>query len=120
MNSSSIRHALLSGILCVFALKGTQAADVATAFSIDAKPLAEALMDFGTQAGKVIVAPTALTSGKTAKPIAGEMVPEQALQQLLEGSGLGFSQTPEGTIVIVSGDSPAAREARNVENAGVL
>ena len=57
MNIPSIRHAILSGILCAFALNATRAADSATQFAIDAKPLAEALMDFGTQQTEHIAVP---------------------------------------------------------------
>lgn len=70
-------------------------------FSIDAKPLAQALMEFGAQSDAVIVAPTSLTDGKLAHPVRGEMQAERALQMLLLESGLSYQRATDGSITIV-------------------
>lgn len=111
MSLKSIRAAVASILLLgtVFA-ESAQAAEPAQ-FSIAAKPLAEALMEFGSQAGKVIVAPSELTTGKMAKPLEGRMEPERALERLLEGTGLKYRAAPDGAIVIVRSQPTAATES---------
>lgn len=69
-------------------------------FEIKAKPLADALMEFGVQSGLTVVAPTTLTAGKKASSIRGELTPTDALGRLLKGSGLTFARAPDGTIAI--------------------
>jgi hemoglobin/transferrin/lactoferrin receptor protein len=86
----------LIGIACAL-----QAAEAMSHFDIKAQPLAEALMVFGAQAGASVVAPTELTVGKTSKPVSGELTKNDALSQMLQGTGLGFEATANGTIVIV-------------------
>jgi outer membrane receptor protein involved in Fe transport len=112
MSLNSIRAAVASILLLGTVLAEPACASEPAHFSIAAKPLAEALMEFGSQAGKVIVAPSELTTGKMAKPLEGRMEPELALKQLLEGTGLQYRAAPDGAIVIVRSE-PAA----NTENA---
>ena len=77
------------------------AEDATKTFDIQSKPLAEALMDFGLQSDTVVVAPSDLTTGKTAKPVRGELTPAQALDRILEGSGLGYARDEDGNVTIV-------------------
>jgi iron complex outermembrane recepter protein len=69
-------------------------------FEIKAKPLADALMEFGVQSGLTVVAPTTLTAGKKAAAIRGDFAPTDALGRLLKGSGLSFARAADGTIAI--------------------
>lgn len=59
-------------------------------FNVAAQALSRALLDLGTQAGLSISAPIEATRGRTSRPVSGEMTTRQALEQLLEGSGLSF------------------------------
>jgi iron complex outermembrane receptor protein len=81
-------------------------------FEIKAKPLADALMEFGVQSGLTVVAPSTLTAGKKAASIRGELTPTVALGRLLKGSGLTFARAANGTIAIqaisVSGPTQAS------------
>lgn len=91
-------------------------------FEIKAMPLANALMAFGVQSGLTIVAPTTLTSGKTAPAVRGDLTPTDALGQLLKGSGLTFVRAADGTIAIqtigATGAAPApAAESGSAEDA---
>src|SRR6266853_5563795 len=69
-------------------------------FEIKAKPLADALMEFGVQSGLTVVAPTTLTAGKKGASVRGDLAPTDALGRLLKGSGLTYSRAADGTIAI--------------------
>jgi len=78
-----------------------QAGRVVT-FDIPAQPLGQALTAFGRQSGLQIAVDTAATAGKTSAAVAGSMTLEQALRQLLSGTGLTFQFT-SATAVTVAG-----------------
>lgn len=69
-------------------------------FEIKAKPLADALMEFGVQSGLTVVAPSTLTAGKKAAAVSGSLAPMDALKRLLKGSGLTFARDADGTLDI--------------------
>ena len=107
-------------IACVFGVgyaltSAATAGDTPQSFSIAEQPLARALMEFGAQSDRVIVAPTSLTVGKTARAVRGEMQPERALQMLLLESGLSFQRANDGSIVIVR--APAPKPQARAKNA---
>jgi iron complex outermembrane recepter protein len=83
----------------------------ARSFSIPAKSMAQALMEFGAQSDEVILAPTKLVGGKTAHEVRGTMEPERALDKLLEGSGLSWQRAADGSIAIVRASLRAAAPA---------
>lgn len=101
------------GLFCLLATSAATpafSADPGTKpFSIEAKPLASALMDFGAQCDEVIVAPTDLVGDKVAREVHGAMSPERALRKLLEGSGLSWRRGEDGSIAIIR--SPAQSQA---------
>jgi iron complex outermembrane recepter protein len=74
-------------------------------FEIRAKPLADALMEFGAQSGLTVAAPTTLTAGKRSVSVRGDLSPMNALGQLLKGSGLTFARASDGTIAIQAASS---------------
>lgn len=78
------------------------------AFSITAKSMAEALMEFGAQSNEVILAPTVLVGGKAARSVRGTMEPERALRKLLQGTGLTWQRAADGSIAIVRALAKAA------------
>lgn len=80
-------------------------------FEIKAEPLAEALMEFGAQSGLTVIAPTRLTTGKSAPALRGDLAWTDALGRLLAGSGLTFTQNADGTIVIEKISTPAPAKA---------
>jgi iron complex outermembrane receptor protein len=94
---------LLAACAAVLLLSGaaTLAADDSSKhFEIKAKPLADALMEFGVQSGLTVAVPTTLTAGKRSAPVRGDLSPTDALGQLLKGSGLTFARAADGTIAI--------------------
>lgn len=67
--------------------------------SITAKPLGPALNELARQAGLQLMFPPALVAGKSAPAVSGRLMPQQALDRLLLGSGLMATQ--EGNAVVV-------------------
>jgi hypothetical protein len=106
----SIRGAVLA--CCAFmvvALPIAGHADGATKrFDIKAQPLSEALMAFGAQTGAIVMASSELTTGKTSTRVTGQLTAQEALTRMLEGTGLKYETSPNGTILIV-GTSPPGR-----------
>ncbi len=76
-----------------------------TTFDIAAQPLAQALTAFGRQSGMQIAVDTAAVAGKTSAGVSGTMTAEQALRQLLAGSGLTYQFT-SANAVTVAGAAP--------------
>ena len=81
-----------------------QAGRTAT-FDIPSQPLAQALTAFGRQSGMQIAVDTAAVAGKTSGSVSGTMTAEQALRQLLAGSGLTYQFT-SANAVTVAGAAP--------------
>ena len=81
-----------------------QASRTAT-FDIAAQPLAQALTAFGRQSGMQIAVDTAAVAGKASAGVSGTMTAEQALRQLLAGSGLTYQFT-SANAVTVAGAAP--------------
>jgi outer membrane receptor protein involved in Fe transport len=104
-NSASISRSV-AALLVAFAFVlsvgsvAHAAADSSKHFEIKAKPLADALMEFGVQSGLTVVAPTTLTTGKKGAAVRGDLAPTDALGRLLKGSGLTFARAADGTIAI--------------------
>ena len=76
-------------------------------FNIPSQPLAQALTAFGQQSGLQIAVNAAAVSGKVSSAVSGTMTAEQALQQLLAGSGIAYRFTSQSAVTI-SGASDAA------------
>ncbi len=78
-------------------------------FNIDAMPLEAALDKLGDQAGVQFSVRSELIEGKTSTAVKGQMPLEQAVRQMLEGTGVSFL-IQDGTVVLVEGgqtDAPA-------------
>lgn len=71
-------------------------------FNIPAHPLGEALILFGQQSGLQVTSDSKLVEGKQASPVNGNLPPEQALSQLLAGTGLRY-QINGGMVSLVAG-----------------
>jgi iron complex outermembrane receptor protein len=71
-------------------------------FEITSGPLAEALDHFGDQSGLQIVYEPALIADRNAAAVSGQMRRREALDRLLAGSGLGWKQVNEITVMLVA------------------
>jgi iron complex outermembrane recepter protein len=76
-------------------------------FNIAAQSLASALTAFGRQAGLQVLVDSASVQGKTSTPVAGAMSAEQALRQLLGGTGVPYRFTSPTAVTVGSGTSSA-------------
>ncbi|OCT21547.1 TonB-dependent siderophore receptor [Pseudomonas putida] len=75
------------------------AAQAPAAIQIQAQPLAQALAQLGQQTNLQLFFSPDLVAGKQAPAVSGNLAPEQALQQLLQGSGLTYEMS-EDTVVV--------------------
>jgi iron complex outermembrane recepter protein len=82
----------------------------ATEFDIAAGPLADALDRFGDQSGLQIVYDPRLIDGRNATAVSGRMRRREALERLLAGSGVGWRQVNDMTVMLF--EPGAARSAR--------
>ncbi|WP_426217777.1 TonB-dependent siderophore receptor [Pseudomonas sp. DWRC2-2] len=75
--------------------------------SIESAPLGDALLAIARQSGERISFDPNLVDSFRAKPVQGDLQIEQALQQVLSGTGLTYQRTQNGTYTIVrsQGDS---------------
>lgn len=74
---------------------------------IQAQPLGEALSQLGQQTSLQVFFSPALVAGKQAPAVDGNLSPEQALRQLLQGSGLEY-QIDSGSVTLSPAPSSAA------------
>lgn len=91
------------------------------AFDIPAQPMSTALKTFADQAGVQLLYRTDAVSDITARPVQGSLDKRQALQQLLEGTGLEavFSADNAVTIRPKSSAPPNEAEKKSTAQAGV-
>ncbi len=83
-------------------------ADRTSTFDIPAQPLARALTSFGQQAGLQIAVDPATISGKTGNTVTGAMTAEQALRQLLSGTGASFRFSSPRAVTVSGGPDAGA------------
>ncbi len=106
VNSLHAAGLILMAVLSAYACRASDAA-IERYFDIPAQPLAEALLQFAEQSGNMIVAPTALTAGKSSPALKGRMSAASALRVILNGFPLRYSWRDETTIVILSANDGA-------------
>ncbi|HLL82641.1 MAG TPA: TonB-dependent siderophore receptor [Longimicrobium sp.] len=76
-------------------------------FQIPAQPLADALREFGRQAGVPVRADLAAAAGVRSRPLAGAYTAEEALARLVEGTGLRGFIAENGSARVTRGGSAA-------------
>lgn len=82
-------------------------ASAQTSFNVPAGPLARALATFGSQSGTQVSYDASIASGKTSPGMSGAATREQALAQILQGSGLTYSFSDPASVVITDRISAA-------------
>ena len=79
-----------------------------SSFDIPAQPLAQALTAFGRQSGMQIAVDSATVAGKSSGGVNGTMTAEQALRQLLAGSGLTYQFTSANAVTVAGPPVPGS------------
>ncbi|VCU71100.1 Ferrichrome receptor FcuA precursor [Pigmentiphaga humi] len=82
------------------ALPEAKAQDAAVQINLPAQPLGQALLQLGRETSLQIFYPQQLVQGLQAPAVSGHLTPEQALRQLLQGTGINYSW--QGDSVILS------------------
>lgn len=91
-------------------------ARMARAIDIRAQPLTDALNDWARQTGLQIIADQRLVAGLAAPAVSGQLSPLQALDRLLDGSGL--RSRVEGQAVIIQA-APGSRSDKTLPTVNV-
>ncbi len=79
-------------------------------FESPARPLGEALRSYGVATDRQLVFAPDLVRGLNAPAVTGTLTPDQALTRLLAGSGLSYTTTEAGVVVIQRQPQPNAPE----------
>ncbi|WP_086060660.1 TonB-dependent siderophore receptor [Alcaligenes faecalis] len=79
--------------------QATVSSTQAVTLSIAAQPLSSALNELSAATGTAIGFSPALVSGKTARAVRGELTAQQAVDQMLSGSGLLATQEGGGIVI---------------------
>lgn len=87
-------------------------------YDIPAQSLAAALGAFGVQSGVQVSFDSALAKDLQAPAIKGQMSETEALQRLLGGSGLGWTLTPQRTLLLFP--QPATQGAVNLAPSTIM
>ena len=84
-----------------------QQAGAPASYNLPAQSLGSAIVALASQARVEIIAPTALVEGRSAPALRGRFTPDEALQHLLQGSGLVVTRVG-AAFVIKAGNAEAA------------
>ncbi|RYG85992.1 MAG: TonB-dependent siderophore receptor, partial [Alphaproteobacteria bacterium] len=79
---------------------GPRLQQVAVSYTIPSGSLGSALATFGSRSNLQLLYPSAITRNKTTAGVSGTMAPQEALSQLLAGTGLSFRFTTASTVTI--------------------
>lgn len=101
-----------SSIMALFISVAMPAVAKDVSFNISSQPLSDALLVFSRQSDILVAAPFALVDGKSAPAVSGVMTPEQALRQILQGTGLRVVPGADGGLVVQRDDQTEARDVR--------
>ncbi len=97
-----------------------QAQETPVAVSIGTQPLGEALLQLGQQTSLQIFFSQDAVAGLTAHAVAGNLAPEAALRQLLQGTGLEYARTGNNITLTRPGPTSTAQLAPVVIKGGIL
>ena len=91
-------------------------------FDLPAQSLEQALKSFSVSANKQLMFATELAEGKMVVALSGEMEPMQALDVLLDGTGLVYDTTSSDVILVkvADADEGGDRDQKNVSPTPIL
>jgi iron complex outermembrane recepter protein len=105
---TTVRAGLVASALALVLLEPVYAQARGFSFDIPAETLSQALRDYGQTTEQQIIFTEDLVAGRRSVALRGTFEAEEALQRLLDGSGLRMERTPAGAIMIVRATSVAA------------
>ena len=82
--------------------RATSVTSDAATFYISSGPMADAIDRFGDQSGLQVIYDAKLVSGRSVAPLSGHMRKRDALDRLLDGSGVSWKQVNEMTVMLVA------------------
>ncbi|WP_155955215.1 TonB-dependent receptor domain-containing protein [Rhodomicrobium udaipurense] len=91
---------ILTGSVALSAPSPAQQQSASSRLSVPAGALESALLALGRQANLRLVYSSSLTSGKVTHGVSGQQTPQNAVAQLLAGTGLGYTFTGSNTVRI--------------------
>lgn len=94
-------------------------APAARSFNIPAQPLTNALNQFGRQSGLQVAFPAEASQGVRSNAVVGSFTPQEALAQLLQGTGVSYRITSQGTAVI-GGQAGAAADSSGAPDGSLV
>lgn len=99
MNNKPLLHLRRLALALAVSAAATHGYAAPAAIQIQAQPLAHALAQLGQQTNLQLFFSPDLVAGKQAPAVSGNLAPEQALQQLLQGSGLTYEMSQDTVVV---------------------
>jgi hypothetical protein len=121
-NRAAIGWIAAAGLALTIAGQATARADEvmdrATRFHISPSPLSSALLEFSSQSGLQVAAADADVSRLNSNGVNGTYAPRTALDLLLQGTGLRFSQVGTATVAIGTVPGPAKVASSRIQSAG--
>ncbi|MCW3835026.1 TonB-dependent receptor domain-containing protein [Sphingomonas canadensis] len=103
-----------AAVVAIAAASPAQAQSDARRYDIEEQDLASALRRFSAVSGREVLAPAELVAGKRSGAVRGRYAADDALGQLLEGTGLRV-ETVEGAFVLRPFDGALAQEPQEAE-----
>ncbi|QSA96007.1 TonB-dependent receptor [Methylococcus sp. EFPC2] len=100
MKPTPIFAPLLLAVSVALPAASVSAEQALAAYDIPAQPLAGALTAFADQANIKLMFESALTRGLRTRGVSGKLSRDAALNQLLEGTGLGYRYTGDETVTL--------------------
>ena len=106
---NALRSPTVRAILCVLLLcsVGAAHAQATVKFNLPSGSLADALRSVASQTNSNILFDKKLVSGLKVKALSAELNAEQAVNRLLQGTGLTYRKTDDKTVVIVRISDPS-------------
>jgi outer membrane receptor protein involved in Fe transport len=105
----TVRRTALASVGMGFALIAQTGIAFAAPFNLPAEPLSSALVEFGRQSNLQVFAKATDVAGKRSQPVFGEHDSREALDRLIEGSGLRVKAERGQTIVLGQNVNPFSR-----------
>jgi iron complex outermembrane receptor protein len=111
LRSSALAATLAAAMAASLLATSAQAQARTYHFELPQQSLSQSLRDYGRAAGRQIIFTEDVVGGLKAKALTGDLTADQAIDRLLDGTGLQAERTPAGALMIrreaAAGDSGA-------------